>query len=72
MDFSSLSAREALKTLRRQERDRTRLIKNYFNEDISDPLLYDAVWNTDRVPVEVIAATLVPMIAHRVRLSHWT
>jgi len=70
MNLSSLSATEAPRTVRRQERDRTRLIKNYFNQDISDPLLYDAVWNTDRVPVEVVAATLIPLIAHRVKLVH--
>lgn len=33
----------------RQDRDRAKLIKVHFHKDITDPLLYDLVCNTDRI-----------------------
>jgi cytidylate kinase len=70
MDFSSLSQAEAIKRIRRQEKDRVRLLKSYFHEDISDPLLYDAIWNTDHVPMEIIASAVIPLIRYKVDRFH--
>jgi len=44
------------------DRDRARLVRDYFNADIDDPLQYDAVWNTSTAPIDFIAAALVEMI----------
>jgi hypothetical protein len=70
MNLSSLSQSEAIKAVRRQEKMRTRLLRSYFQEDISNPLLYDAIWNTDRVPLEVIASATVSLVCDRVRQFH--
>lgn len=57
--------REALKTLRRIDAERTKYLKSHFNLDPSDPLQYDLVLNMARVEipqaVEVIAR-LVAMV----------
>ena len=55
-----------IKKVRRviEEKDKAKaeLVKTFFNKDIRDPLLYDIVWNTDRVPVSEIAKLLIEMI----------
>ncbi len=50
------------------ERDRARrtLVKRLCREEIDDPLLYDVTWNTESVPLEVIANSVVDWI----RRSH--
>jgi hypothetical protein len=70
MNLTHLSESEAVKTLRRMEKDRKRLIKDYFKKDISDPHLFDAVWSTDKVPIEAIATTLIPLIRYRTDQFH--
>jgi len=70
MNLSSLTESEAVKAVRRQETNRARLIRTYFRRDISDPLLYDAVWNTDRLSVELIASAVIPLIRDRVERFH--
>lgn len=49
--------KEARRVVADRDRARAALVKTYFRRDIDDPLLYDMVWNTDTVPVEVIAST---------------
>jgi len=48
-----------------QDRDRARLIKVHFRRDISDPLLYDLVCNTDRISFSEIARIVTAMIRIR-------
>jgi len=48
--------------IKEQDKGRSRLIKNFFNRNIDDPLLYDTLWNTDTVCIEEIARLLVGMI----------
>ena len=45
-----------------KDKAKAELVKTFFNKDIRDPLLYDVVWNTDRVPVDEVAKLLVEMI----------
>lgn len=47
-----------------EEKDKAKagLVKTFFNKDIRDLLLYDAQWNTDRVPIPEIAKILIEMI----------
>jgi hypothetical protein len=70
MNLSSLSHAEATKVVRRQEKDRERLLRSYFHARISDPLLYDAVWNTDQLPMEIIASAVIPLIKEKVNRYH--
>ncbi len=51
------SEKEARRVVSDHDRARAALVKTYFHQNIDDPLLYDLVWNTGTVPVEVIAST---------------
>jgi hypothetical protein len=59
---SELEAREAVKT---QDRARAALVRTQFHRHVDDPLLYDAVWNTDAVAFDTIARSIVAMIKQR-------
>jgi hypothetical protein len=48
-DFYHLDAKAALQFLRKEDRGRKRYMKEYFGQDVDDPLLYHLVINTDRV-----------------------
>ena len=52
----------ARETIREQDKAKAALSKTFFNRDIQDPLLYDSVWNTDRVTIDDIAHVLIDMI----------
>ncbi len=54
-DRFSFSQKQAEQECERIDASRRRLAKDYFARDIDDPLLYDAVWNVDRVPLETVA-----------------
>lgn len=51
--------------IQEQDKGRKVLFRNFFNCDVSDPLLYDEVWNTSKVPAEVIARSVVDLIEAR-------
>ncbi len=62
--MSELEVREedAVRQMRQQDEDRERMMRDYFNKDINDPLLYDVVWNVGAVDIPEIAQILVGMI----------
>lgn len=53
------SPAQAAEELVEEDLARARLVKTHFQRDVSDPLLYDAVWNTDAVPIPDIAKLVV-------------
>jgi cytidylate kinase len=56
-EFYKMEEKEARGFMHREDRGRRRYLKKYFNEEIDDPMLYDAVINTDRVsPAQVAKA----------------
>ncbi len=55
----------AEKTMRDQDRDRKRLVRDFFSRDIEDPQLYDIVVNTDRVTPPEAAELAVDLIAQK-------
>ena len=57
-DSKHLTRAEATEYARTEELGRARYVKKYYSADIEDPLLYDLVINTDRVPYEE-AGTLI-------------
>ena len=67
LDPQSVTRVEAHKILQKNDWDRAQLVKRYFHQDIDDPLLYDAIWNTDRVPFEEIAKSTILLIKSRFR-----
>ena len=68
MDYRHQSLAEAQEYARTEELGRARYVKKYYSADIEDPLLYDLVINTDRVPYEeaggLIADALSARLAH--------
>ncbi len=65
MESFDISEKEAARWVDDQDRARSRMMKSRFKRDIDDPLLYDAVWNTDFVPLEMIARWAVEMVRSR-------
>ncbi len=64
-ELLQVSEKQARETMHEQDKGRAKLIGTWFNKDIRDPLLYDAVWNTGKVPVEDIAKATVQLIRQR-------
>lgn len=60
-----LHKEEAREAVLKQDKDRRKLIKLFFNRDIEDPLLYDMVWNTGKVGLDVITRATIEMISQR-------
>ena len=63
MGLLELTDKEARKVVAQRDRERAKLIKSFFSKDIDDPLLYDTICNTDRVPLEEIADLIIGLIA---------
>lgn len=63
----SLSADQAEKKLDALEASRTALVYNHFRRDPADPLLYDAVFNTDRVSFPEIASWVCGRLEEKAR-----
>jgi cytidylate kinase len=58
---------EARRMVRKQDSDRARLLKSYFQVDIDDPLQYHVVWNTGGASFEVIAESIIGLVKQRVQ-----
>lgn len=58
---------EVRETVHERDRERKRMLRNHFQVDGDNPLLYDALWNTARVPLRAIAEAIAAMV--RVRHS---
>ncbi len=63
--LGSMNPAQARKILNRTDRGRALLVRNCFQRDIADPTLYDAVWNTARVPFPTIARQTIHLIRER-------
>jgi cytidylate kinase len=64
-----LSKQQARATIEKQDADRTKLLKNYFNREIDDPLTYDIVWNTGTVDLPEISHAIIDMIRNRAQIT---
>jgi len=67
VDYKHLSLAEAEEYARTEDLGRKRYVKKYYGADIEDPLLYDLVINTDRVPYEEAGRLIANALS--VRLS---
>lgn len=50
------------KWLREQDRNRASLVERLSGRQIDDPLLYDAIWNTERAPLELVVGSIVAWV----------
>jgi cytidylate kinase len=62
LNLNKDDAREMVET---QDAARRKLIKLFFQRDIEDPLLYDIIWNTGKVSVDIIAQTTLDLLMKR-------
>lgn len=67
MKQQKLDKTAATAWVHRHDRERAHLVRDFFSRDIEDPLLYDAVWNTDTTSVSEVADITRRMIFKRVR-----
>ncbi len=58
MELYELDRDAAIQKLKEQDRDRHRFIHDFFGKDSNDPLLYDAVYNTERLTFPEIAESV--------------
>jgi hypothetical protein len=64
-ELNHLSKEDALKFIHEEDRGRERYLKKYFKTDVDDPLLYDLVINTDRVPHDLAARLIADAVMNR-------
>jgi cytidylate kinase len=55
----------ALTMVRKQDAARRKIIRSFFRQDIEDPLLYNAVWNSDTVNPHEISQSLIQILKRR-------
>lgn len=67
---TGLTEKAARELIAEKDKAKAELVKTFFNKDIRDPLLYDIVWNTDRVTLREIAGILVGCLRSRGVASH--
>ena len=65
MDSHGKDEKWAHETIQREDKAKASLVKTFFVRDIRDPLLYDCVWNTDRVAIDHIARVIIEMIKQK-------
>ncbi len=56
----------AIRAIKQQDAERTKLIYDYFNKDINDPLNYDAILNADTMDMQEMASIITELIQRRV------
>jgi hypothetical protein len=65
---TGLDEKRARKRLEELEEARRLLVRAHFGRDISDPLLYDAVFNEDRLPTSEIASWIAGEVEKKAHL----
>ena len=62
MQSFGLSEKKAREEIEEKDKAKAGLVKTYFHKDIRDPLLYDALFNTDRINLDEIAKILIELV----------
>lgn len=57
----------AVRVVHEQEEDKRKLVRDYFNKDIDDTLLYDVTWNTGTVDMHEICHSVIALLKRRVQ-----
>ena len=65
MNKFKITRDEAHRAIDKQDADRRKLMRTFFNKDIDDPLLYDTVWNTATVELHDISHALIQIVLSR-------
>ncbi|MCU0771920.1 MAG: cytidylate kinase-like family protein [Verrucomicrobia bacterium] len=67
-----LEPKAALEFVKTEDKGRRRYLKDHYQKEIDDPLLYDLVLNTDRLRYEDAARLIGEAVIHRFRLTQRT
>ncbi|HEY3276123.1 MAG TPA: cytidylate kinase-like family protein [Syntrophorhabdaceae bacterium] len=65
----NLDQKSALRLLKKEDEDRRRYLKDNFDKDIDDPLLYHVIINTDRVDHDQAAGLIGDEVIKRFKLA---
>ncbi len=65
MERLGLDEKEAERRVRQSDKERTRYLKHFFDVDWRDPLLYDCVINTAKMPLD-LAVNMITSAAQRI------
>ncbi len=65
MKLLDVGEEEARRVMHQQDQDRHRLVKDFFGKNADDPLLYDAVFNSGRMPISEIAEVVARLIKRK-------
>lgn len=60
-----VSDHDARRMMEKQDHDRARLLRDFFDRDIEDPTLYNATWDTDIHTIDSIASQIMTLIAEK-------
>ena len=66
MELLDVPRPEALRAMARQDRERGKLLDDFFSRDINDPLLYDCILNSDRIASPNQADIVVTLLKQRI------
>lgn len=69
MKYLKVDRDEARQIMKEKESERRKLLKRFFSRDINDPLLYHAIWNTEKVGMHEISAAVMHLVEHRAERS---
>ncbi|OGS02535.1 MAG: hypothetical protein A3G41_08470 [Elusimicrobia bacterium RIFCSPLOWO2_12_FULL_59_9] len=69
MEQMGTGRREAERWIVEQDNARAKLIRSYFDKNIDDPLLYDAIFNSDAAPFDMMASAVISMIEYKAAAS---
>ncbi len=61
---------DAIEFLKKEDNGRRRYLKEHFEKDIDDPLLYHLIINTDRIPYDDAARLIGDTVVSRFHLDH--
>jgi cytidylate kinase len=59
---------KALEIMEKQDKDRARMIRDFFNRDINDPLIYNVIWNMGTIGSEELASIIADRLAQKAQL----
>jgi cytidylate kinase len=62
-----VSLEEAKRAVKLQDKSRARLVNDYFSTDVSDPVHYHAVFNTELVGIPDIADIVADMVGEKIK-----
>jgi len=68
--FLEIPEEDAEQVMDHQDKDKARLVKSFFARNISDPSLYDEVWDTTQTPMTELADKAIELVQEKAKSLH--